>query len=292
MVNAKLVVVGGGDAKAAEVQLKLPTVIGRGKESGLTVPHALVSRRHTEIFERDGKLFVKDLGSLNGTFVNNLRIEDAQPLEPNQLLTLGNVTFRAVYEIHGVASDTDAVSGSDQKTKAQEKKREIQPAAEKVPVGTAAESVEPQVPFDETVPMESISKPHPVESNPQDAVDTEPATIEASDGDGNSGYRSKDLASDTDKSFKTTFDTESPSNIFNVEDDNGSADKSVSISALDGLPSGSSGVSCVSGLDFGDGQKNPVSKIDPAELGLENDGQTADDADNASLGSFLRKMPR
>ena len=62
MLNAKLVVV-GGDAKKAEVQLNLPTIIGRGKEAGLTVPHALVSRRHTEIFEREGQLFVRDLGS-------------------------------------------------------------------------------------------------------------------------------------------------------------------------------------------------------------------------------------
>ena len=97
MLDAKLVVV-GGDAKSAEVRLNLPTVIGRGKGVGLTVPHALVSRRHTEIFERDGKLFVRDLGSLNGTFVNNTRIESEQPLEPNQLLTLGNITFRAIYE--------------------------------------------------------------------------------------------------------------------------------------------------------------------------------------------------
>jgi pSer/pThr/pTyr-binding forkhead associated (FHA) protein len=98
MLKAKLVVV-GGDAKAGEFNLSLPTVIGRGKEAGLTIPHALVSRAHTELFERDGRLVVKDLGSLNGTFVNNTKIEAEQVLEPSQLLTLGNVTFRAIYEI-------------------------------------------------------------------------------------------------------------------------------------------------------------------------------------------------
>ena len=97
MLEVKLVVV-GGDAKSSEVRLKLPTIIGRGREAGLTVPHALVSRRHTEVFEQDGKLFVRDLGSLNGTFVNNLKIDGEKILGPNQLLTLGNVTFRAVYE--------------------------------------------------------------------------------------------------------------------------------------------------------------------------------------------------
>jgi len=97
MLKVKLVVV-GGDAKSKEVDLRLPTVIGRGRDVTLTLPHPLVSRRHTELFEKDGRLFVKDLGSLNGTYVNNRRIEAEQRLAPNELLTLGNVTFRAIYD--------------------------------------------------------------------------------------------------------------------------------------------------------------------------------------------------
>lgn len=106
MLNAKLVVV-GGDAQQAEVQLRLPLVIGRGRDVGLTVSHALVSRRHCEIIERNGRLVVRDLGSLNGTFVNNQRIEDEQTLEPEQLLTLGNITFRAVYQIDDQVPDRE-----------------------------------------------------------------------------------------------------------------------------------------------------------------------------------------
>ena len=98
MLKAKLVIV-GGDAKAGEVKLDLPTTIGRGKEADLTIPHALVSRSHSKLFEREGLLWVEDLGSLNGTFVDNHRIESEQLIEPNQLLTLGNITFRAVYQL-------------------------------------------------------------------------------------------------------------------------------------------------------------------------------------------------
>ncbi len=95
-MDVKLVVV-GGDAKATEVKLKLPAVIGRGREATLTLPHPLVSRKHCEIFESDGHLVVRDMGSLNGTFVNNERITEAI-LPPGDLLTLGTVTFRAVYD--------------------------------------------------------------------------------------------------------------------------------------------------------------------------------------------------
>ena len=95
MLNAKLVVIGG--AKATEISLNLPTVIGRGRDANLTLPHPLVSRNHCELFEQNGMLHVKDLKSLNGTYVNSQRIETSSILEPDQLLTIGNVTFRAIY---------------------------------------------------------------------------------------------------------------------------------------------------------------------------------------------------
>ena len=99
-MDAKLVVV-GGDAKTKEVNLRLPAVIGRGREATLTLPHPLVSRQHCELLESpNGTLMIRDLGSLNGTFINNQRITE-QELPPGELLTVGTVTFRAVYEVQG-----------------------------------------------------------------------------------------------------------------------------------------------------------------------------------------------
>jgi len=95
-MKAKLIVV-GGDAKAAEINLNLPAILGRGREANLTLPHPLVSRQHCEIFEQDGRLAVRDMGSLNGTFVNNQKIEEPTILPSGDLLTVGAVTFRAVY---------------------------------------------------------------------------------------------------------------------------------------------------------------------------------------------------
>lgn len=95
-LNAKLVVV-GGDVKTAEIKLRLPSTIGRGRGATIMLPHPLVSRQHCELFEDGGHLMVRDLGSLNGTFVNNERITESS-LPPGELLTVGAVTFRAVYE--------------------------------------------------------------------------------------------------------------------------------------------------------------------------------------------------
>lgn len=99
MIKAKLIVV-GGDAKRAEVPLKsLPVTIGRARDATITLPHTLVSRKHCEIFEANDQLFVKDLNSLNGTYLNSERITGIKSLKPGELLTLGNVTFRADYEV-------------------------------------------------------------------------------------------------------------------------------------------------------------------------------------------------
>ena len=95
-MEAKLLVV-AGDASRTEVKLKLPTVIGRSRDADLTIAHPLVSRRHCEIVEgEDGCLQVRDLGSLNGTFVGQTRVEEST-LAPGDLLTVGAITFRAVY---------------------------------------------------------------------------------------------------------------------------------------------------------------------------------------------------
>ncbi len=94
-MDVKLVLV-GGEANPAEIRLRLPAVLGRGRQASVVLPHPLVSRNHCEIVEYDGYLIVKDLGSLNGTFVNQRRVEQAV-LPPGGLLTLGPLSFRAVY---------------------------------------------------------------------------------------------------------------------------------------------------------------------------------------------------
>lgn len=96
MLNAKLVVV-GGPTQSKEFKLNLPVTIGRARDVQIMFSHHLLSRTHCEIYERNGILRVRDMNSLNGTYVGSDRIVDAT-LPPDELLTVGAVTFRAVYE--------------------------------------------------------------------------------------------------------------------------------------------------------------------------------------------------
>lgn len=98
-MDARLVVV-EGKASRRVVQLKLPTIIGRSREADVKVGHASVSRKHCEIYELDGALVVRDVGSLNGTFIDGVRITQSV-LKPGDRLTVGPLTFMAEYEHHG-----------------------------------------------------------------------------------------------------------------------------------------------------------------------------------------------
>lgn len=113
VMDAKLLVV-AGDTDCKEVRLKIPTVIGRSREVDLVIAHPLVSRRHCEITATDdGQLQVHDLGSLNGTFVGQDRVEEAV-LKPGALLTVGAVTFRAVYGDYDEEADDVEFSPIDE----------------------------------------------------------------------------------------------------------------------------------------------------------------------------------
>jgi predicted component of type VI protein secretion system len=91
-------VIVGGNVQIRQFDLHLPAVIGRSRGTDLTLGNPLVSRQHCEVFEANGMLMVRDLGSLNGTFVGDTRIaEQAMPVKPGDLFSVGPVTFRAVY---------------------------------------------------------------------------------------------------------------------------------------------------------------------------------------------------
>jgi predicted component of type VI protein secretion system len=98
-MEAKLLVV-GGKASRGSISLKLPTVIGRSREVTLTIAHPMVSRRHCEVYEAEGLLMIRDLGSLNGTVICGQRVKEA-PLPPDGEFSIGPLTFRVQYHYAG-----------------------------------------------------------------------------------------------------------------------------------------------------------------------------------------------
>ena len=52
------------------------TLVGRHPESDIFLDDVTVSRRHAEFYRQGGRFTVRDVGSLNGTYVNRERIEE------------------------------------------------------------------------------------------------------------------------------------------------------------------------------------------------------------------------
>ncbi len=68
------------------------TVIGRGTGCDLRVPVLSVSRKHCELTVNDDGVSIHDLGSSNGTYVNNERIE-THALQAGDRVVVGPIAF-------------------------------------------------------------------------------------------------------------------------------------------------------------------------------------------------------
>src|SRR5579863_4810411 len=79
---------GGGRAGETFTPIGERTRIGRSPECEIFLDDVTVSRNHALLVERDGRFFVEDQESLNGTFVNRRRI-DSVPLEDGDELQIG-----------------------------------------------------------------------------------------------------------------------------------------------------------------------------------------------------------
>ncbi len=68
-------------------------IIGRSDAAGIQVDQDSVSRQHVKLVTQDFRTVIEDMGSTNGTFVNNLRV-DRSELRDGDLLRLGQTIFK------------------------------------------------------------------------------------------------------------------------------------------------------------------------------------------------------
>jgi pSer/pThr/pTyr-binding forkhead associated (FHA) protein len=71
-----------------------PFVIGRRKDCDGFLPLVFISRRHCQFLLQEDQLFVQDLESYNGTFVNGRRASLPLPVENGDEVSLGPISFR------------------------------------------------------------------------------------------------------------------------------------------------------------------------------------------------------
>jgi pSer/pThr/pTyr-binding forkhead associated (FHA) protein len=88
---------------------KEETSLGRDLANDISISDPEVSRRHARFVMQDDNIFVEDLGSTNGTFLNGERISAMQQLRAGDVITFGeNIVL--VFEKTSYDPDATVVS--------------------------------------------------------------------------------------------------------------------------------------------------------------------------------------
>ena len=68
--------------------------IGRGQGCAVHLDDTFASQLHARVFQRDGAVFVEDLGSTNGTFLNRKKVHGPVPMHPGDRLQVGHTVLQ------------------------------------------------------------------------------------------------------------------------------------------------------------------------------------------------------
>ena len=91
--SSQLVVTEGGLAGTRIRLTGAPVLIGRANDSTLVLEDDYASTRHARISFQDGMWVVEDLGSTNGTYLGQRKVDGPTPLEPNVPVRIGKTVL-------------------------------------------------------------------------------------------------------------------------------------------------------------------------------------------------------
>ncbi len=80
-------------------EIKNGSVLGRASECSICISEPHLSRRHARFYFADDRLFIEDLQSSNGTFVNNRKIK-TQVLEKDDEVRIDKLAFVVRYNVY------------------------------------------------------------------------------------------------------------------------------------------------------------------------------------------------
>ena len=136
--------------------------VGRGSDNDLVLGSKQISRNHAQLSVLNGQLYVKDLESSNGTFINDERIaaNESKQLAAEDTLGFASFIFQVSKPVAATVIHEQAVA--DKPTLMLSPDTEIAPIVEAEPV------------VKETIIEEILSVENSLEAMPIDAVQAEP----------------------------------------------------------------------------------------------------------------------
>jgi hypothetical protein len=85
---------GGGLSRGEAFGVGPGLVIGRALACEITIEDSYASGRHARLYDRDGHVYIEDMNSTNGTYVNGTRVSAQQLLRPGDVVRIGDTELR------------------------------------------------------------------------------------------------------------------------------------------------------------------------------------------------------
>ena len=94
--TARFVVLDGpGLERGSTVEVTASAIVGRGPESGVSIDgDEFASAQHARIEASPDGVWIEDLGSTNGTFVNGARVSAKRVLQPGDVVRVGETELQ------------------------------------------------------------------------------------------------------------------------------------------------------------------------------------------------------
>jgi pSer/pThr/pTyr-binding forkhead associated (FHA) protein len=150
-----------GRTRTREVRLSSrETLVGRQRGCEVRIPSSEVSRRHCVLRIENGYLTIEDLRSINGTFLNGMRVMTREIVRPGDHLEIGPIRFVVEYELSPQALDQISRLAQPAFVEAVEPVEEVLEVAEVVEQAPQEEVLELPEEANDFLPAEE-AKPQP-----------------------------------------------------------------------------------------------------------------------------------
>ena len=80
-------------AKPRTVKLSASMVVGRSPDCELLIDDTYASQQHARLFGKNGAWYVEDLGSTNGTYVNDQKLASPAMIQPGDRIRVGTTVL-------------------------------------------------------------------------------------------------------------------------------------------------------------------------------------------------------
>ncbi len=91
-----------GEITGQEISIDRDMLVGRHQDADVLLQAAEISRRHAALLLKDQLLWVQDLNSSNGTFINDIRIEQEKQLHNGDIVQFASFKFSVLAPVQEI----------------------------------------------------------------------------------------------------------------------------------------------------------------------------------------------